>query len=133
MLAHLKSIAIVGLGGGIGAMLRVIVTLTLPEIAAPIPLKIIIVNIAGCFVMGFLAKGIGLYWSLPAPFQTFLTTGILGGFTTFSAFSLEFGLLVEKHQPVSAAFYLTATLVGTIGAFFLGMAICSYFNSVVFG
>jgi CrcB protein len=60
---------------------------------------------------------------LPQHLRLFLTTGILGGFTTFSAFSLEAALLYERGQVIGAAVYVVASVVLAIAGLFAGLAI----------
>jgi CrcB protein len=73
--------------------------------------------------MGLITEFFALKAGLPQHWRLFLTTGILGGFTTFSAFSLEAALLYERGQAASAAVYVVASVVLAIGALFAGMAI----------
>ena len=73
--------------------------------------------------MGLIAEFFALKSGLPQHWRLFLTTGILGGFTTFSAFSLEAALLYERGEVAGAAIYVVASVVLAIGALFAGMAI----------
>jgi CrcB protein len=73
--------------------------------------------------MGLIAEYFALKGSLPQHLRLFLTTGILGGFTTFSAFSLEAALLYERGQLAGAAIYVVASVVLAIAALFAGLAI----------
>jgi CrcB protein len=57
------------------------------------------------------------------PWRLFLATGVLGGFTTFSAFSLDAALLFERGQPGLAAIYVLASVIGSIAALFAGLAL----------
>jgi CrcB protein len=72
--------------------------------------------------MGLIAESFALKAGVPQHWQLFLTTGILGGFTTFSAFSLETALLYERGQLAGAAVYVVASVVLAVGALFAGMA-----------
>ena len=58
---------------------------------------------------------------MPQPARLFLTTGVMGGFTTFSTFSLETGLLWERGQPLHAVAYAAASVLLSVGALFLGL------------
>jgi CrcB protein len=73
--------------------------------------------------MGLISEYFALKAGLPQHWRLFLTTGILGGFTTFSAFSLEAGLLYERGQLAAAAIYVVASVALAIGALFAGLAI----------
>ena len=111
----------VGLGGASGAVLRVLLSRLLPStLWLHFPLPILLINIFGCLIMGCLTEAMALYWT-PSPFiRSFLTTGLLGGFTTFSAFSLEFGLLAEKQLYGWAILYVSTSVIGSLSAFFIG-------------
>ncbi|MEO6433482.1 MAG: CrcB family protein, partial [Sphingomicrobium sp.] len=81
-----------------------------------------VVNILGSFAMGLLAG-----WFLARPgasqqLRLFLTTGLLGGFTTFSAFSLDAAVLIERHAYAAAAAYVLGSVAGAIAALFVGLA-----------
>jgi CrcB protein len=64
-----------------------------------------------------------LRWSVGNELRAFLTVGVLGGFTTFSAFSADFALLIERDTYVSAGLYLAASVGLSLAAVFLGLAI----------
>jgi CrcB protein len=116
--------ALVFLGAGVGGALRHGVNLAAARLLGlGFPWATLTVNVVGSFAMGVLAG----YWAhragLPQPLRLFLTTGVLGGFTTFSAFSLDTALLVETHRAVAALAYAAASLVGSVGALFAGLAL----------
>jgi fluoride exporter len=115
---------IVFLGGGLGAALRHGVNLFAARFAGTsFPYGTLFINVAGSLVMGLIAEYFALKAGLPQRWRLFLTTGILGGFTTFSAFSLEAALLYERGQIAGAAIYVVASVVLAIGALFAGLAI----------
>ena len=115
---------IVFLGGGLGAALRHGVNILAARFAGTgFPYGTLFINIAGSLAMGLIAEYFALKGSLPQHWRLFLTTGILGGFTTFSAFSLEAALLYERGQLAGAAIYVVASVVLAIGALFAGLAI----------
>ncbi|QPM90767.1 fluoride efflux transporter CrcB [Pseudooceanicola algae] len=111
----------VAAGGAIGASLRYlsgVVILRLVGPGAPLPLGVIFVNIFGSFLMGCLVVIVGdRGWSHLNPF---LATGILGGFTTFSSFSLEAFTLYERGQPALAALYVGINVVISLAAIVAG-------------
>ena len=89
---------IVFAGAGIGGAARHGVNLAAARMfGLGFPLGTIIVNVLGSFLMGFLAGYFAYRTGIPQHLRLFLTTGILGGFTTFSAFSLDAALLLERH------------------------------------
>jgi CrcB protein len=115
---------IVFLGAGIGGALRHGVNVGAAKLFGfGFPFGTLIVNIVGSFMMGALAgyfafrPGIGQHWRL------FLTTGILGGFTTFSAFSLDAALLIERHSYALAAGYVVGSVAASLSALFFGLAL----------
>ncbi len=115
---------IVFLGGGIGAALRHGVNLAAARLFGTVfPYGTLIINVLGSLAMGLIAEYFALKMGLPQRMRLFLTTGILGGFTTFSAFSLEAALLYERGQVAGAGIYVVASVVLAIGALFAGMAI----------
>ncbi len=116
---------IVFLGAGLGGALRHGVNVTCGRYCGiEFPIATIIINIVGCFSMGLIAgwfafRSGGGQQNL----RLFLTTGILGGFTTFSAFSLDTALLWERGQGSGAAIYVIASVVLSIAACFAGLAL----------
>jgi fluoride exporter len=115
---------IVFLGGGLGAALRHGVNVFAARfVGTGFPYGTLFVNVAGSLTMGLIAEFFALKAGLPQHWRLFLTTGILGGFTTFSAFSLEAALLYERGQIVGAAIYVIASVVLAVGALFAGLAI----------
>lgn len=111
-------------GGAIGAGARYLVNVTCAACwGAAFPWATLIVNVVGSFVMGVVVAS-----SLPllggsAAWRTFLATGILGGFTTFSAFSLDAWDLVERQQVALAASYVLGSVVLSILGLAAGLAV----------
>ncbi len=115
---------IVFLGGGIGAASRHGINLLAARmLGTGFPYGTILINVAGSLAMGLIAEFFALKGGLPQHWRLFLTTGILGGFTTFSAFSLEAALLYERGELIGAAIYVVASVVLAILALFAGLAI----------
>lgn len=110
-----------GIGGAIGAMARVALSRVLPITFMEIPLPILFINIIGCLIMGLLTEFMALYWSVSESVRYLLISGFLGGFTTFSSFALEFGLLFEKNLQLSAMIYATFSVVLSLIFFFIGV------------
>jgi CrcB protein len=90
-------------------------------LGAGFPWWTLTVNVLGCFLMGVLVEALALRLQGSVELRTFLATGVLGGFTTFSAFSLDFASLLQQQTPAQAALYLVGSVAGSILAFFLGL------------
>lgn len=115
---------LVFLGAGVGGALRHGVNIAAARLlGSGLPYGTFAVNVIGSFVMGVLTE----YWAqksgLPQPLRLFLTTGILGGFTTFSTFSLDTAMLWERGESMTAFAYAAASVVVSIGALFAGLAL----------
>jgi CrcB protein len=116
--------AIVFLGGGLGAAIRHGVNLAGLRIAGPdFPYATMFINITGSIIMGLAAAYFAFKGDVSQHWRLFLTTGILGGYTTFSAFSLDAALLYERGELGQAAFYVVGSVVVSIAGLFAGLAI----------
>lgn len=118
------------IGGGIGSILRHAANLIGASVfGLNIPAGTLFVNISGSLAMGLLAGWFAFRGYSDQLTRLFLTTGILGGFTTFSAFSLEAALLLERGQTVGATLYVIGSVVIAIAGIFAGIAIIRAFGS----
>ncbi|MBS4082644.1 MAG: fluoride efflux transporter CrcB [Rhizobiales bacterium] len=111
-------------GGGIGAGLRHGVNLGAARwLGMEFPWGTLTVNVVGSFLIGVLAAWFAFRGDSYATqsLRLFLTTGILGGFTTFSAFSLDFALLFERGDAMLAAIYVVASVALSLVAIFAGL------------
>ena len=116
--------AIVFAGAGIGGALRHGVNLAAARLfGLGFPFGTLIVNVLGSFLMGLLAGYFLMRTGIPQHMRLFLTTGFLGGFTTFSAFSLDAALLLERHAYWSAAAYMAGSVVLSVLALFTGLSL----------
>jgi CrcB protein len=114
---------IVFLGAGIGGALRHGVNVGAVRLLGfEFPYGTLIVNISGSFAMGLLAGYFAFRPGIDQHLRLFLTTGLLGGFTTFSAFSLDAALLVERHSYGVAAGYMVGSVAASVSALFFGLA-----------
>jgi len=114
---------IVFLGAGLGGAMRHGVNVGAARLFGyGLPYGTLIVNIAGSFLMGLLAGYFAFRPGMGQHMRLFLTTGILGGFTTFSAFSLDAALLVERHSYGLAAGYMVGSVAASLAALFFGLA-----------
>jgi CrcB protein len=112
----------VALGGGVGAVIRFFVASTIQSAAWPgYPWGIFVVNITGGFAMGLIVELSALRMQLTPEMRAFLTTGVLGGYTTFSTFSLDSVLLIERGNYGSAAIYIVGSTLLSILALFAGL------------
>ena len=115
---------IVFLGAGLGGALRHGVNVAAARLFGyDFPFGTLVVNVAGSFLMGVLAGYFAFRPGLAQQTRLFLTTGVLGGFTTFSAFSLDAALLIERHSYALAAGYVVGSVGVSIAALFLGLAL----------
>jgi CrcB protein len=115
---------IVFFGAGIGGALRHGVNVGAAKLFGyGFPYGTLIVNVAGSFLMGLLAGYFAFRPGIGQHLRLFLTTGMLGGFTTFSAFSLDAALLVERHAYGVAAGYALGSVAASVAALFFGLAI----------
>jgi CrcB protein len=111
----------VGVGGGLGALIRYFVAGWVQPPGVSFDWGIFVVNITGGLVMGLIVEASALRLNLSPELRAFLTTGILGGYTTFSTFSLDSVLLLQKGQYGAAAFYIIGSVVFSILALFAGL------------
>ncbi|MFC0387776.1 fluoride efflux transporter CrcB [Muricoccus vinaceus] len=110
----------VAAGGAVGSVLRHLVgVLALRHLGADFPWGTLAVNVAGSLVIGIVGGAVAAGAALAPEMRLFLVTGVLGGFTTFSAFSLDTGALFGR-SPALAAAYLGVTIAGGLGAFAVG-------------
>ena len=109
-------------GGVIGSLLRWFVALVLPQITGGFPWPTLFVNITGSLVIGFYAGLTGPDGRLFVDPRTrqFVMTGICGGYTTFSAFSIEMLRFLQAGDARQAAVYLAASIAGSLLAVWLG-------------
>jgi CrcB protein len=112
----------VAAGGVTGAVARYLVYVATGHLLGiGFPYATLIVNVVGSFAMGVLVETMALAWSTSTAMRLFLTTGILGAFTTFSTFSLDFAVLYERRAFVLCALYTIASFVLSVGALFAGL------------
>ena len=113
---------LVFVGGGIGAAGRHGVNIAAARlIGSGFVWGTLVVNIIGSFVMGVIVESLALRFQVSPEMRAFLVTGVLGGFTTFSAFSLDVSLLLEKKDIGLAALYAFGSLGGAVLALFFGL------------
>jgi len=117
----------VALGGALGSVLRYSAGIVVASIW-PLHLYIatVLVNILGCFLIGCVFSWFLLRPDVSGMTPLLLMTGFLGGFTTFSTFSLDTLRLFNDGQPMQALLYMGVTLLGGLFATWLGMALIKF-------
>ena len=116
----------IALGGALGATGRYYAAAAAERwlasaIGAGFPYGTLVVNLVGSFVLGVLVQGLALSFDAGTLVQRFLFVGLLGGFTTFSAFSADSVALLERGEVGRAALYIGLSVVLSVGGFYLGL------------
>jgi fluoride exporter len=120
---------LVFVGGGLGASLRHFINLTCARcLGTGFPWSTFIINITGSTVMGLIAGYLAFKGEASQPWRLFLMTGILGGYTTFSAYSLDAALLYQRGELGLAALYVIGSVVLSIAGLFAGLALVRQFT-----
>lgn len=131
MLASPASLVAVAIGGAAGSVARYLLMTAVGQwLGTQFPYGTLMVNAIGCFAMGALAELAALVWSPSPELRALLMVGVLGGFTTFSSFTLDVGFLVSRNAIPAAAGYVLASMVLTIAGFFAGLAVVRSLVSV---
>ncbi len=120
----MKAFALVAAGGAVGAVARYTVyLLTVYFLGTRFPYATVFVNVAGSFAMGLLIEGMTLAGVVSTEVRLFFAVGMLGAFTTFSTFSLDFAILYKQGEWGLSALYALASVFLSIGALFAGLAL----------
>ena len=114
---------IVALGGGIGACLRYLIGIIPLKEPYAFPVKTLVINLAGCFVIGLIAALAVKNTSLSPKTMLFIKTGLCGGFTTFSTFALETETLIKTGHIGIAFLYVTLSVIVGVGLAFAGQLV----------
>jgi CrcB protein len=118
------SYLLVFFGGGLGATLRHVINMMSARwLGVAFPYGTFIINITGSLVMGLIAGYLSFKGEAAQPWRLFLMTGILGGYTTFSAYSLDSVLLYERGEIGLAVFYVVGSVVIAIAGLIAGLAL----------
>jgi CrcB protein len=113
-------------GGAIGAGLRYSVSLAAARgLGSAFPWGTLIVNLAGGLAAGLLLGFLLARGGSSDPWRLFLGVGLLGGFTTFSAFSAETAYMLQRGELASAACYVLASVIGAVALLFAGLRLAS--------
>lgn len=117
----MKVMLTVFFGGGLGAMTRHFTVLAGTRLLGEgFPYGTLLVNVLGSLLIGIIMEGSALKWDLPLETRALLVTGFLGGFTTFSAFSLDFFKLWHTAGASSAVIYAAGSVILSLLAVFAG-------------
>jgi len=115
---------LVFIGGGLGSTLRHVINVVSSRVlGTAFPYHTFIINITGSIVMGLIAGYLAFKGEASQPWRLFLMTGVLGGYTTFSAFSLDAALLYERGAIGLALAYVIGSVVLSILGLFAGLAL----------
>ena len=121
--SRMKMVWFVAVGGAVGSVARYLVGLTVQSRSGlDFPVGTLLVNLSGCLLLGFLA-GYLLQTSAVSPeIRALLTTGLCGGYTTFSTFCYETVTLIQDADWRRAGLYVGLSVLGSLGATILGLA-----------
>ena len=124
-LASIPASVLVAGGGALGAWLRYMTmrafAITMGASAAAFPWATLTANVLGSAAMGLLVGWLARHGGASEPWRLLLGVGVLGGFTTFSSFALEFAVFVERDQLGLAALYVAVSLAAGFAALFAGL------------
>ncbi|MGW0769958.1 fluoride efflux transporter CrcB [Streptomyces sp. NPDC002676] len=115
-------VAVVAVGGALGATARYALGLAWPTPAGTFPWATFLTNVIGCAVIGVFMVLITDVWAAHRLVRPFFGTGVLGGFTTFSTYAVDIQKLVDAGRPRTALAYLAATLLAALAAVWLASA-----------
>jgi CrcB protein len=117
------NVLLVALGGGLGAAGRFGVSLAIPAREGGWPWATFAINVAGSLLIGLLAGWLSTRGEAGEPWRLFLGVGVLGGFTTFSAYSLETMRMVERNDWLGASTYSLGSVIAGLAAVAIGLII----------
>ncbi|MCK5296681.1 MAG: fluoride efflux transporter CrcB, partial [Alphaproteobacteria bacterium] len=120
----------VAAGGAIGSMGRYLVSMqALKLFGTAFPWGTMSVNVIGSFIMGAVVELMTVKWNVSEEVRNLVLVGILGGFTTFSSFSLDFVRMMEKQQVTEAFIYLAGSIMIGVSALLAGFSLLRWVSS----
>ena len=120
----MRALLFVGIGGGLGSILRYVISLFIGKhVPVIFPLGTLIVNISGCFLIGVFYSIVTRHTDFNFEWRLFLITGICGGYTTFSTFSYDGLILLKQGSNLSFILYVLGSVVIGLLATFAGAAL----------
>lgn len=123
----MQTLLAVAAGGALGAVGRYLAMAQMGRwLGIAFPWGTLSVNIVGSFAMGALIEIMALVWSTGNDMRAFLVVGVLGGFTTFSTFSLDVVTLFERGQSMAAAGYVAASVIAAVAGLVAGLHLFRY-------
>ena len=118
----MTNILLVALGGAVGSVFRYLAGILAVRLAGvSFPWGTMAINILGGFLMGVFVEVLARRFDASNELRLLVAVGVLGGFTTFSSFTLDFAVLWERGALVPAFGYALASVIGSIAALFLGL------------
>lgn len=125
---NVQLLAAVAIGGSLGSVARYLVAIGAGRlVGTEFPWGTLVINIVGSFLIGVFAEAFALSWNASQVTRVFLTVGICGGFTTFSTFSLDAIVLMQRGELWSAGAYIAASVALSILALFGGLLLVRAF------
>jgi fluoride exporter len=119
-------VAVIALGGALGATVRQLISVALPQTAQGFPFGTFVVNVSGCLLIGLLMVSIVEVWRPHRLVRPFLGVGLLGGYTTFSTYAVETQRLIQVGDPGVAFAYFGGTVVGALLAVQVGVLLARF-------
>ncbi|MTV18745.1 fluoride efflux transporter CrcB [Bradyrhizobium elkanii] len=122
--------AAVAIGGSLGSVARYLVAIGAGRlVGTEFPWGTVVINIVGSFLIGVFAESFALSWNAGQVTRVFLTVGICGGFTTFSTFSLDAIVLIQRGELWAAGAYIAASVALSILSLFGGLLLVRAFTA----
>jgi len=120
----MKILLFIAAGGAMGAVGRYAVMVGASQwLGVGFPYGTVIINVVGSFLLGALIEVMALTWSASEEMRVFLVVGVLGAFTTFSSFSMDTVVLMQRGELSLAALYVAGSVILTVAGFFAGLAL----------
>ncbi|MGX1349437.1 CrcB protein [Bradyrhizobium elkanii] len=127
---NVRLLAAVAIGGSLGSVARYLMAIGAGRlVGTEFPWGTLVINIVGSFLIGVLAEAFALSWNASQVTRVFLTVGICGGFTTFSTFSLDAIVLMQRGELWAAGAYIAASVALSILALFGGLLLVRAFTA----